>query len=123
MKQTDINCDDYFKGIPKRIPAINEEKISLAFADFSDIMLEAFVVLDFQKRTILHAPQHYLYLCGYTPEMVETKGYDFFKDVLHPEDLPLWKEIHVAVLKTLYSKELPVEKIKFFGKDSIIVFT
>ena len=115
MKQTDDICDEFFEGIPHNIPAMDEEKLSIEFADLSDIMSEAFFVLDFQKRTILHAPQHYLSLCGYTPEMIEKKGYEFFKEVLHPEDLPLWKDIHVTILKTLYSDELPKEKIIFFG--------
>ena len=115
MKKTDVICDDFFIGIPHIIPAMDEEKLSIEFADISDIMSEAFFVLDFQKRTILHAPQHYLSLCGYTPEMIEKKGYKFFKELLHPKDLTLWKDIHVTILKTLYSDELPKEKIKFFG--------
>ena len=105
---------DFFEGIPKSAP-IDEEIISLEYADISGMMSEALIVLDFQKRNFLHVSPHNLFLCGYISEKVKEEGYEFFSTLFHPDDLPLWKEIHVAILKSIYENELPTEGINFFG--------
>lgn len=115
MERISTITDDFFAGIPVSTCAMNEEKISIACADFSDMMSESLVVLNFQKKSMLYVPQHYLCLCGYTPEKIKEEGYEFFKLALHPDDLPLWKNIHIIILKSLYHNELPAKRIRFFG--------
>ena len=106
---------DYFEGIPLNVPAMDGVQLSIEWSDISGIMSEALVVFDFQRRNLLHVPPHYLCLCGYSPEQVKELGYDFFNEALHPDDLPLWRDIHVTILKNLYGNDLPVERIRYFG--------
>ena len=54
-------------------------------------------------------------MCGYTPEKIKEEGYYFFKTVIHPDDLSLWRDIHVTILKSLYDNKLQAERINFFG--------
>ena len=115
MRQIKAITDDFFEGIPVSVHATEDEKLSSAYSALSDIISESLVVLNFQKRNILYVPQHYLCLCGYTPEKIKSEGYEFFKLSLHPDDLQLWMNIHIVILKSLYSNELPAEKINFFG--------
>ena len=114
MKQENSETDDYFEGIPISNLPVDEELIINSYSNLSNMMLEALFVLDFQKKKFLFVPRHNLFLCGCTPEKVKKDGYDFFKFMLHPDDLQLWKNIHVVILKCLHKKELPVEKINFF---------
>ena len=53
-------------------------------------------------------------MCGCTPEKVKKDGYDFLNFMLHPDDLHLWKNMHVVMLNSLHKKELPTEKINYF---------
>jgi hypothetical protein len=115
MERNETKTGDFFEGIPVNIPAMDDEKISIEWAALSCMMSEALVVLDFQKRNFLHLSNHYLCLCGYSPEKIKEEGYEFFKYALHPEDLSLWRDIHVIILKSLYGNELPVERIRHFG--------
>ena len=106
---------NYFEGIPKSVPTEDEEKLTVECYELSDIMSEALFILDFQKRNFLHVSPHNLFLCGYTSKQVKEAGYDFFKIIFHPDDLPLWMNIHATILKSIYKNKLPIEKIKFFG--------
>jgi len=115
MSQQNIRTADFFEGIPQSAPVRNDKELLEAFTDISDMMSEALIMLDFQKRNFLYVSSHYLFLGGYTPEMVKREGYEFFKRMLHPEDLPLWRDIHVILLKSLYYHQLPTERIHFFG--------
>ena len=116
MRQVNIGIDDFFEGLPKSTSTMkSDENISIEFSDLSRMISEAVVVLDFQKRKIQYVSSNYLFLCGFTPEKVKEEGYDFFKLILHPEDLLLWRDIHIAILKSLYNNQLPVKNIIFFG--------
>ena len=115
MERLNTITNDFFKGIPDCEPTPVEKKITIEWADFSCMISEALVVLDFQKRNILYVSPHYLCLCGYTPEKIKEEGYDFFKFAIHPDDLPLWKDIHIVILKSLYNKKLPIDRINYFG--------
>ena len=115
MDRTNTITDGFFEGIPSSALAMDEEQFLIDCADLSDMMSETLVVIDFQKEKILHVPQHFLFLYGYTPEKLKKEGYDFFHDALHPDDLPLWKDMYVIILKSLYNNELKAKDIRFLG--------
>jgi len=114
MNMKNTLTDSFFEGIPQSVP-VDEEKLSVEFIDFSDMMSDALLVLDFQKRNFRHVSLHGLILCDQTPEKIKEEGYDFFNFLIHPDDLTLWKNIHIAILKSLYENKLQIEKINFFG--------
>ena len=115
MERINTTTGDFFKGIPESILADNEDKIAMECADISSMMSEALIVLDFQKRNCLYVSSHYLFSLDYTLQKIKEEGYEFFRIVLHPDDLPLWRNIHIAILKSLYNNKLPAERINFFG--------
>ena len=115
MERINTKIDDYFEGIPKSAPIMGEDDLQISFPDFSSMMTEALFVLDFQKRSFLYVSPHNLFLCGYSIEKVKDEGYYFFRSILHPDDLPQWIEIHVAILKSLYNNKLSTERINYFG--------
>ena len=115
MERINTITDNFFKEglVISSVP--DEEQFSSVWTDISGIMSEAFFVLDFQKRNFLYVSPHILFTCGYTTEKIKEEGYEFFETIIHPDDLPLWINIHNTILRNLYNKELPVERIKFFG--------
>ena len=115
MGRKNTMAGDFFKGMPESAPALDEEKLLAEWADVSGMISEALFVLDFQKKNLLYVSSHNLFSCGYTPEKIKEEGYDFFKTLIHPDDLSLWKDIHVAILKSLYDNKLQAERINFFG--------
>ena len=116
MKQPNLITEDFFEGIPRSVPVGEDvENLQEKYADLAGLMSESLFVLDFQRKNFLYVSPHYLFLCGYSQERVKELGYEFFREALHPDDLPLWKNIHVTILKSLYRNELPVERIDYFG--------
>ena len=100
---------------PQNDPATEIEKLSIDFADISDMISEAIVAIDFQRQVLLHIPNHHLATCGLSPELIKTLRYDFFKYALHPNDFPLWIKIYNVILTSLTNGDLPVEKINYFA--------
>ena len=115
MEHENTITDSFFEGIPKSNLVADEEKFSEEWIVLSGLMSEALLVLDFQNRDFLHVSPHDLILCGQTPEKTKEEGYDFFNFLIHPDDLTLWKNIHITILKSLYENKLQIEKINFFG--------
>ena len=100
---------------PKSVTAEDVETLFKAIACFSNMMSEALVVLDFQNETFLHVPKHDLFLCGYSQEKVYELGFDFFKKALHPQDFPLWENIHNVILNCHNNDKLQMEIISYFA--------
>jgi hypothetical protein len=48
--QTDLIVADFFEGIPEQISVMDNAEISFSPGDFSEMMMEAVYILDFQKR-------------------------------------------------------------------------
>lgn len=115
MKQTNAITDDFFRGICKRIPAMDVGAMSISYKDMSNMMTEALVVLDFHQKNFLYMSNHDLSLCGYTQEKPQELGYDFFKDAIHPKDLPFWINVHNTILESLNNYELPTDNVNYFS--------
>jgi DNA-binding CsgD family transcriptional regulator len=106
---------DFFKGIPEQAPVTDGVEISFNPGDFSEIMMEAVYILDFQKRNFCHVADHGFFLCGHSREEVMNAGYDFFHRVIHPADMPLWTEMHNIIIKRLCCPDLQTDSINYFS--------
>ena len=115
MKRTHLITGDFFKGIPISTFETDEKELPLEYGDLSEMMAEALLVLDFQKRNFKYVSNHELCLCGHTQESVMAQGYEFFEDAVFPDDLNLWIDMHNKILKCLYCDELPADKINYFA--------
>ena len=107
--------DDYYKDIQFHIQAEPEHDVLFNHAHFTDMMMEASCIIDFQKRIFKGVGAHGFFLCGYSLEAVKNMGYEFFNEVIHPDDLSLWVEMHHAILKCLYEEYFTEQEVHYFS--------
>jgi hypothetical protein len=118
MKNTgkaDSVAADFFEGIPEQIPVMDSAEISFIPEDFSEMMMEAVYILDFQKRNFHYVADHGFFLCGHSREDAMNTGYEFFQRVIHPADMPLWVKMHNVILKHLKEPGFPVDMVNYFS--------
>lgn len=96
-------------------PIIDVGDWSIMYDFLSSTMTEAILVLDFERKNFQYISNNDLILSGYTQETAMALGYDFFKKVLHPKDIPFGKDIHTIILNSLNNGELPMEQIDYFS--------
>jgi DNA-binding CsgD family transcriptional regulator len=103
MKQENITSA-FFEGI-------NEDYISMdesdsfylsGINDLSNLLNGGIFVMDFQKRCLPVISHRDIFLCGYAFEHAAQSGYDFFRETVHEEDLPLFIKIHRTILNSEY---------------------
>ena len=68
---------------------------------FSSFSSESFYVINTQKRQFSYVSPNAFFLCGHTTEEAMELGYDFYKKIVHPDDLSLWFKIHQCFLQYL----------------------
>ena len=107
--------EDSFEGIPKSSPSQGVEMLSIAYADLSCMMTEALVILDLKHENFLYVPNHDLFLCGYSRDEVYERGFDFFKEALHPKDVPIWENIRNIILNIQNNDKLSIDTINYFA--------
>ena len=112
MKPT---LEDYFKDIPIDDLPIREDNILLHHNYFTDMMIEATCIIDFQKRELYDVSEHGFLLCGYSKNEVKSMGYQFFDTIIHPDDIFLWVEMHNAILKYIQEQDIEAEKVHYFS--------
>ena len=80
----------------------------------SSIITDSFYVLDIVQKQFCYIKPDDLFLCGHSVEEAMTQGYDFYSQIIHPEDLPLWNnflEIIPQYLKDLQGKQDTIDYI------------
>jgi len=98
---------DFLTEIAESISTMDTDSLFISYEFLSSMMTEALVVLDFTRKNFRYVPNHDLFLCGYKRETPKQLGYDFFKKVIYPKDLPSWIEINDAIEDGLNNDELP----------------
>ncbi|MDR1667803.1 MAG: LuxR C-terminal-related transcriptional regulator [Bacteroidales bacterium] len=71
----------------------------LMMKSLSSIVAEGTLVIDVQKRCFRYVSNHDLLLCGHSCEEVLRRGFDFYSEIVHPDDLPLMIEMYRAILQ------------------------
>ena len=112
MKNT---LEDYFKDIPIDNHTISEDNIFLHHEFFTDMINDAVCIIDFQNRNFHDVSDHGFFLCGYSRNEAKRLGYQFFNEIIHPEDITLWVEMHNAILKYLHEQDFIEEEIHYFS--------
>ena len=82
----------------------NNDLLPLKFEDFAAMSLETVYVLDFLKRGFRFVSDRNTFLDGHSVKDVLSFGYDFFQKVIHHDDLPLLKNMHMVMLQRLHDK-------------------
>jgi DNA-binding CsgD family transcriptional regulator len=114
-EQTGSTVSDFFKGIPEQAPVTDSTETLFSPEDFSEMMMEAVYILDFQKRNFCHVADHDFFLCGHSREDALNAGYEFFRKVIHPEDVLLWAKMHSVILKYLIEPDLQADSVNYFS--------
>ncbi len=71
--------------------SIPELETSVFWIDMlSSIATESLYVLDVVESKIFFVQPDNLFLCGHSVDDALKQGYDFYKKIVHPDDLPLW---------------------------------
>ena len=107
--------EDYFKGIPIDDHPVCEDNIFLHHDLITGMMIEAVCILDFQKRNFYDVSDHGFFLCGYTQSEVKSMGYNFFNEIIHPDDMFLWVKMHNAILNYLQEQDFEAEGGSYFS--------
>lgn len=115
MKQPNVTTNDFFKAVHETSPVINEDEWSIVYDLLSSMMTEALIVLDFEQNNFRYIPNHDLILCGYMQEIPKELGYVFFKNVIHPNDMPFWLDTLNAILESLNNDEWLAKQINYFS--------
>ena len=60
---------------------------------FSSLTTDSFYVFDVVQKRFCYIKPDNLFLCDHSTEEAMKLGYDFYKQIIHPDDLPLWTNI------------------------------
>jgi len=90
----------FYKDVPK-ITGNENESIRFDFDYFSSISMEAIYVIDFLNRNFNFVANRPFLLGGHNVEEALSLGYDFFPKTIYDPDLPLFAEMHAAIVRRL----------------------
>jgi len=97
-------------------PDIQHDSAFISDLDlFSPIITESIYVIDVAKNRLDWVQPNDLFLCGYSVEDALHLGYDFYKKVIHPDDLPLWERMRKVVLRYFTDFEENREDVDSFS--------
>lgn len=106
------------------IPVIDNFTYSIDL--LSSITTERFYVIDVPASRICYVRPNEFFLCDHSVEDVLKLGYDFYKKIVYPDDLPLWEKMRKAVFLYLsdFKKQVDVDyfscTFRLYNKYSFI---
>lgn len=109
--QNDISR--FFRPVNRSLAVAEEDYTQVkAFVSMADAMARStycsLYIIDYNRKDFLYVSPNQLFLCGYTPEEVQSKGYAFYFDVVPAEELRMLFEINEAGFG--FYNNIPVEK-------------
>jgi DNA-binding NarL/FixJ family response regulator len=94
----------------------NEDIVSFQYLDFiSSISADSYYVIDVRKKRFCHIQPDARFLCGHSVGEAMSMGTDFYQEIIHPDDLPLWRKMFKAVLLYLNHFEEKQNEINYFS--------
>jgi DNA-binding NarL/FixJ family response regulator len=81
------------------------DNVSSIFNALVSICRGSVYIIDFKKRCFGYVGNHELFLCGHSVEKVMRLGYDFYPQIIHPDDMFLFKKIFLEILKACRDTE------------------
>jgi len=102
--------------IIEELTSYNEHEIFTRYINMlSSIVTECIYVIDVVAKRFCFVSSNDLFLCGYSIEDAVNLGYDFYKKIVFPNDLPVWEKMHQAVLCYLKDSDDKKAKIDYFS--------
>jgi DNA-binding NarL/FixJ family response regulator len=90
-------------------------KLARYFDMLSAIVAESFYVIDVAANQFCYAKPGDVFLFGFSAEKVLSRGYDFYAQIVYPDDLSLWTGMRKAVLQYLKSFKEKRDAIDYFS--------
>ena len=98
-------------NIPKGLLKFyNKKEIEEVLHSFNQSCSGNYYMLDYHNRKIIVDPLSSAVLCGYPKEIVEKAGFDFFKQILNPEEQKWLDQVNTAGYRFLF--DYPKERRK-----------
>ena len=100
--------EDLFSEYAGRITdTVNEqESVFIQYCKlFSSIITDSFYVLDIVQKQFCYIKPDNLFLCDHSVEEAMRLGHDFYTQIIHPDDLPLWINILKIIPQYLDRKD------------------
>ena len=100
--------EDLFSEYAGRITdTVNEqESVFIQYCKlFSSIITDSFYVLDIVQKQFCYIKPDNLFLCDHSVEEAMRLGHDFYTQIIHPDDLPLWTNILKIIPQYLDRKD------------------
>ena len=91
------------------------DELSFWIDTLASIVTDSLYVIDVAESRICFIQSDDPFLCGYAAEDAIRLGYDFYKKIVHADDLSLWGKIREAVFAYLNSVEPKRDKADFFS--------
>jgi DNA-binding CsgD family transcriptional regulator len=107
--------DMFFEAMPEC--SLESDNVGIIFENwrFTNMLSEAIYVLDFKNRNICYVSDNGLLLCGHSCTDILEAGYEFYKELIHPDDLQIWIKMHNVILLRLCNSDSAVESIDYFS--------
>jgi len=81
----------------------------------SSIVTESFYVIDVTANRFCYVSPNDLFLCGHSVDDALALGDNFYKKIVHPDDLLLWKKMFKAILLYLNDYEGKQDEVNYFS--------
>jgi DNA-binding NarL/FixJ family response regulator len=72
-----------------------------AFEALATMCRGSVYLIDFEEQCFRYVSNHDLFLCGHTRDEVLQLGYDFYPELIHPNDMFLLKRIYQEIVTTM----------------------
>lgn len=115
MKHSTDFTGNFHKEIQDSSRTMGSDECLIPYDFLSDMIAEMVVVFDFERKNFQYIPNNDLILSGDRKEKSVAFDYDFFKKVIHPEDVLFWEDINDAILKSLNNDEFPAGQLNYFS--------
>ena len=110
--------EDLFSEYAGRITdTVNEqESVFIQYCKlFSSIITDSFYVLDIVQKQFCYIKPDNLFLCDHSVEEAMRLGHDFYTQIIHPNDLPLWTNILKIIPQYLNDRKDKWNEIDYFS--------
>jgi len=99
--ESDIEVNAYMEDFLNSLKAV------------SNLLDESVYVVDFHKRCFRYVSDKGIFLCGRSPQEVMQSGYNFYHEVVHPDDYSMLVKIHQAVIRYIYHPNTPIHDLAY----------
>lgn len=110
--------EDFFPKYAEKITDTTNDQES-AFIQyckvFSSLTTDSFYVFDVVQKRFCYIKPDNLFLCDHSVEEAMKLGYDFYSQIIHPEDLPLWTSMLESILRYLKNLKESPNEIDYFS--------